>query len=541
MLWDENDKILLFGTTYSNDGDVQSNQTEGKFDWLVEISEDGRLINEQTFYSDNNIMNDPTEKSFLTVSNSGSYLLGSGSIIRLVGPNTPPKNIFLSNNQYFENFNHSNIIGQFTAYEDLSEAHTFKLVAGEGDTENSHFWINENNLMTDSVFDFEKQSKYTIRVEATDSEGNSLSKPIEIYIKNVNDIAIQNVIISNTSCSGDSDGSITYELTNVVSPVSFNWSNGDTTQNLNNVGSGIYTVQIVDGDSMTYEHTFNIDTKPIFPATQICYVTSNVFANSIQIDKGFNNYNVARYCIYREGIYANSYEKIGEISAAESSFVDSLINNRSQSYSYKVSAIDSCGVESELSPAHSTIHLTQNRGISGEVNLYWANYSGIDVSTYSIFRQKENESFQLVKQISSNKNTFSDFNVNQDFNYQYYVSFEKEDICTTTLNQKSGEKISVKSNIVSTNKDYTRSEITQSPAIKIYPNPVSGMLYVETGTDKPTDLILLDVTGKQIIHQYLNENKNEIKLPKILDGIYFIKLMVNNQIIHYQKIIKATE
>lgn len=642
MLLDENDKILLFGTTNSNDGDVQSNQTEGKFDWLVEISKDGKLLYEQTFTSNNyseNILYD--EKCFIDRSHTGNYLLGSGSNLRLVGPNTPPKSIYLSNtivsenlpigiatgvfstidedekdtfkyalisgdgdtdnnsffisndtlyakekfdfetkNAYsirvqsednkgnklgkiftinienntaptditlydtiivFENIRHSRI-GNFSAIDkDVNDTFHFDLISGLGDMDNGYFWIEGNSLMTDTIFDFEKQSTYTIRVEATDSEGNSFSKPIEIFIKNINDITVQNVVTKYISCSGNSDGSITYELTDFVSPVSFNWSNGDTTQNLNNVGSGDYTLKIVDGDSMTYKAIFHIGTKPIFPATQICYVTSNMFANSIQIDKGPGNYNIARYCIYREGIYANIYEKIGEISAAENSFVDSLINNRSQSYTYKVSAIDSCGVESALSPAHSTIHLTQNRGISGEVNLYWANYSGIDVSTYSIFRQKENETFELVKQISSNKNTFSDFDINPSFNYQYYVSFEKEDVCYTTLNQKSGEKILVKSNIVSTNKDYTRSEIIQSPVIKIYPNPVSGKLYVETGTDKPTGLILLDVTGKQIIHQCLNENKNEIKLPKIVDGIYFIKLMVDNQIIHYQKIIKVTE
>ena len=53
---------------------------------------------------------------------------------------------------------------------------------------------------------------------------------------------------------------------------------------------------------------------------------------------------------------------------------------------YKIAAIDVCTNESDLSPAHKTVHLTMNEGVNGEVNLIWNPYEGFTVSNYLIYR-----------------------------------------------------------------------------------------------------------------------------------------------------------
>ncbi len=47
-------------------------------------------------------------------------------------------------------------------------------------------------------------------------------------------------------CNGDNNGSATVTVADIGSVKSFQWSNGDTTQSLNNQTAGIYTIQVID-------------------------------------------------------------------------------------------------------------------------------------------------------------------------------------------------------------------------------------------------------------------------------------------------------
>ncbi|GHM98584.1 hypothetical protein WSM22_00740 [Cytophagales bacterium WSM2-2] len=65
--------------------------------------------------------------------------------------------------------------------------------------------------------------------------------------------------VKHISCFGDRTGSIPLAVTGGVTPYSFKWSNGSVTQNLENVGSGTYTVTITDknGCAQTLSATIN--------------------------------------------------------------------------------------------------------------------------------------------------------------------------------------------------------------------------------------------------------------------------------------------
>lgn len=55
----------------------------------------------------------------------------------------------------------------------------------------------------------------------------------------------------NVSCNGGGNGSLNLTVAGGTSPYSFNWSNSATTQNLNNLSSGTYTVTITDANGCT--------------------------------------------------------------------------------------------------------------------------------------------------------------------------------------------------------------------------------------------------------------------------------------------------
>ena len=54
------------------------------------------------------------------------------------------------------------------------------------------------------------------------------------------------------------------------------------------------------------------------------------------------------------------------------------VDNNVNSKRYKISEVDSCGYESDLSLYHENIHLTANVGINGELNLIWDQGSTIN-------------------------------------------------------------------------------------------------------------------------------------------------------------------
>ncbi len=53
-------------------------------------------------------------------------------------------------------------------------------------------------------------------------------------------------ITTDAVCYGDCNGSINTNVTGGIPPYSYNWNNGEMTQNINNLCAGIYTVTVTD-------------------------------------------------------------------------------------------------------------------------------------------------------------------------------------------------------------------------------------------------------------------------------------------------------
>ena len=101
-------------------------------------------------------------------------------------PNSAPTDITLSANTIAENNAVIAIIGNLSTTDaDTSDTHTYSLVAGTGDTDNSSFNISDTSLRASAAFDFETKSSYSIRVRTTDSGGATFEKPFTITVTDV--------------------------------------------------------------------------------------------------------------------------------------------------------------------------------------------------------------------------------------------------------------------------------------------------------------------------------------------------------------------
>ncbi|MEY4178424.1 MAG: hypothetical protein RLY70_1998 [Planctomycetota bacterium] len=108
--------------------------------------------------------------------------------ISVTNVNDAPTNLVLSNNTIAENAGANALVGNFAATDpDAGSQFTYKLVTGEGSTDNRLFKLAGNQLRAANSLNFEAKSGFTIRVAATDLGGLAFVKSFTITATNVNE------------------------------------------------------------------------------------------------------------------------------------------------------------------------------------------------------------------------------------------------------------------------------------------------------------------------------------------------------------------
>jgi len=131
----------------------------------------------------------------------------------------------------------------------------------------------------------------------------------------------------------------------------------------------------------------------------ICIVTTDTSINKNVIIWGRNDSPTnGSFNIYDS--ISSGWILIGNVpDTALSMFVDTASNPSLQSYSYRISTVDSCG-ESALSPFNSTIFLQVLQEVSGRDSLYWTPYVGFSTSYYLIYRGPALNKLTLIDSVS---------------------------------------------------------------------------------------------------------------------------------------------
>jgi gliding motility-associated-like protein len=115
----------------------------------------------------------------------------------------------------------------------------------------SYLW--NTGAVTSSVTNL-PSGTYTVTV--TDANGCTQSGLSNV--SNANGPVISNVSAVNTSCFGGSNGSITVTVSGGTAPLTYQWSNGSSTQNISNVGSGTYTLTVTDANGCNASISQNV-------------------------------------------------------------------------------------------------------------------------------------------------------------------------------------------------------------------------------------------------------------------------------------------
>ena len=152
-------------------------------------------------------------------SNGGVFQKALTINVNDVNENENPTDLSLSNNSVAENSPLNTLIGNFTTTDpDTGNTFTYSLVTGTGDTDNSLFTIDGNQLKTNTTLDYESKNSYSIRVKTTDQGGLSYEKQLTVSVTNLREQGIsvdKNAITFGTPLSQYRQG---WSNSNLVRP-----------------------------------------------------------------------------------------------------------------------------------------------------------------------------------------------------------------------------------------------------------------------------------------------------------------------------------
>lgn len=331
---------------------------------------------------------------------------------------------------------------------------------------------------------------------------------------------------------------------------SYSWNTGSTAQSINVSASGVYTVVVSNLAGCTASASYTLNASSATPPS-ICIagVDSLTGFNLVVWNKDVTT-EIDSFIIYREGTVTNQFDRVGaQPYNAFSTFLDVNSNPAQQSYRYEISLKDTCGIETNLSDYHKTIHLTINAGVGGAWNLIWNSYEGFSVASYNIYRGTDPSNIALLTTVSGSNNSYTD--LTPPGGAVYYQIETVGSNCTPSL-----KMINNGGSVMSVNYNSSRSNIVDNGAIglnmasdisydvKSIPNPSNGVFDLIISGNKigsnPMLVQVFDEIGKIVyskpVYPAGSVTKETISLPELANGIYSVRVTTGN----YSKNIKIS-
>ncbi len=318
-----------------------------------------------------------------------------------------------------------------------------------------------------------------------------------------------NLGMDDSLCSGiiqtlDAGGGYDYYL----------WSTGENTQTIVVDSNGTYKVSVTDlmGCVLTDEITVTFFNPT---SEEICYVEFDTatWKNNIVLPPAPANADSVRF--YKEtslGVWGY----MGSAPKTTTNFVDVNSAPQNQSYSYKITVVDTCGNESDFSSFHTTITLLST--YDENTNTYgftWSAYHGLTVTDYKLYGILPNNSIVLLGTVPGNQFFFNLVNPNPAF-VKYFVAFDAPS-CGAKTN------VLVKSNWVASTTGIQEAEVIN---FSIHPNPVKDFVSIEVNAVNFT-VQISNMFGQVLLSE---SNTKTLDISSFPSGIYFISVCTEKSV-----------
>ncbi|MTI25212.1 T9SS type A sorting domain-containing protein, partial [Fulvivirga kasyanovii] len=236
---------------------------------------------------------------------------------------------------------------------------------------------------------------------------------------------------------------------------------------------------------------------------------------------------VKSYTIYRASDASEAFRQIGTVPGLENKFYDNNANVDRHSYTYKIGAIDKCGIEAE-SEAHKPIYLKASAKGLNQVHLSWEPYEGMEYSGYQIFRGNELSKLELLAEVPAGSLDYSDVSPLSDTAF-YKVSLVKSMSCNAQINQKAGieeGRQRISSNVVGL---HIQSE-EEKDDVLFYPNPGTDRVSLKFKTEVEDNYQLTMIDNKGRVVKKMTSVRKDMIIDRgtLPPGIYTVLLSGNS-------------
>ena len=388
---------------------------------------------------------------------------------------------------------------------------------------------NWQNLLGDNVgttASLANVSAGAYALQITDASGCTNTVTGFVINSNAPVYAVDTIIAA--SCNDD--GEIVLNMLSANN--TFLWSNGLTTQNQAGLSAGNYTVQITSAAGCVASGIFAVPAVGP-PDVEICMVTVDTMTNTnLVVWEKPDVTSIDHFNIYRETSQAGLYQLAGAVIYDDESVFNDLVASPSiRSWRYKISAVDLCGNESELSEIHKTIHLVMNQGLGGNINLSWDQYEGFAFSGYDLWRYNDALGWLLIQTMPVTLFTYTDLEPDP-VGLVYLVSITPPDICQATNRaQDFNSSRSNKGKSFATNEPGTNGLETLSASdVSVAPNPTTGLVTIHTPFTEAYQLEVYDVTGVLVLSQQCTDPTTSCDISALSKGTYILKLRTKTQL-----------
>ena len=254
--------------------------------------------------------------------------------------------------------------------------------------------------------------------------------------------------------------------------------------------------------------------------------------NLILWDKTAATPDVIGFNVYREDL-TNIYHQIGSVPySALSQYVDmdGNANPNTTTKRYKLTTVDSCGNESQMSNYHNTIYIVSSGGGQFSWNqLYTIENSPNPVVQYILLRDDYNtNSWHAIDSTAGTQ-----FNIN-DINFATFqptanwrVVTQWAISCTPTARLAGGNAVQaavVKSKSNITNNRVSGIGALNSNNVQAYPNPAQNTLTVTVPNAINTSVKLIDLVGQEVYKGTITGDTQKIDISNLAAGTYLLQV-----------------
>lgn len=351
-------------------------------------------------------------------------------------------------------------------------------------------------------------------------------------------VAVDSVTALNCSSGG---GASVYITAMGTGTLTYSWTNGTSaysTADIINVPAGSYSLTVTGGAGCVASRV--VDILAASPeGNPVCLVTvdTTTFTNKV-VWEPVTQTDVESYNIYRESSYAGHYYLVGNVDADSlHQYIDPVADPSIRPWRYKISAVSACGVESEISAFHKTIHLTVNKGLTDSIyNLIWDDYEGQNTyTTYYIWRYQDTLGWQKIDSLSKLDHSYTDYvnGFSQLNNLYYQVEAGPLDGCDPARALINTSRSNVKQIVNTAPIDTSTIGMNEHEAdlnFSIFPNPSKGQITVTGGKDAgKMRLEVTNVLGQIVYKEEAIIHNKIVDLSNMANGVYFVRLQKNDR------------